>query len=273
MKEIRFKIYNPEVVDCSSTWAHLAPPIESIELLTNILYELLQSDLIVNIERLELNIDYNEYLPYTTYTSPKILDKYFLDVLDYNLKSYDLHQGQVAEKNKLNELYIEKKKWAEAKIKKYQEDLELKHPLQHKKLLLPPGIEGVKHAIRIIKDLNLGWEDCPVNFIMMHVDIIWKMWIPYYNSTSKQRVIYNLLRDDEDMVGFHEVENLDLNSRKRALNAFSHIGFEFHGELGFSSQLNLGKNFTYITRKHYDEILSFLKKKFNKQFIMGFSYG
>ncbi len=37
MKEFKLKIYNREVVDCSSTWTYLTPPIESIELLINVL--------------------------------------------------------------------------------------------------------------------------------------------------------------------------------------------------------------------------------------------
>ncbi len=260
MREFNLTIYDPKVVDCSSTWAHLTPPIESIELLINIILELLKSVLIVNIGKIELTINYGEYSPYTTYRSLEVIDKYFLDVLDYDLESYDLAQGSKEEENKLNELYIEKKENAENRTKKHQEDLDKKHPHKYKELLLPPGIEGVEHAIRIIHDLNLGREDCSIQFVMMHIDIIWKTWIPYYKSTSKQRVISNLLRDDEEVVNFDEVKDLDLNIRKRALNAFSYIGFAIHGGLGFSTQLNLGKDFTYITRRHYDEIISFFKK-------------
>jgi len=47
----------------------LTPPIESIELLLNILLELLKSDLIVNIGIIELTLNFGEDSPYTTYKS------------------------------------------------------------------------------------------------------------------------------------------------------------------------------------------------------------
>ena len=271
MKEIKFRIFNPEVVDCSSTWSSLTPPIESIELLADIMLNLLQSDLIINIGKIELTLNYGETSPYTSYKSPNVIDKYFLDVLDYDLDQYDLHQGVKAEENKVNELYIEKKEIAEVRLREHQAKLDLKFPQKYKNLLLPSGIDGVKEALKIIENLNLGTEDCSIDFIMMYADIIWKTWIGYFNTTSKERIIYDLIRDDEEVI--HSIEGLDLNIRKKALNAFSHIGFEFHGGLGFSSDLNLGKKYRYITHKHYDEILSFLKIKFKKQFEMEFTYG
>lgn len=274
MREIKLKIFNPEVVDCSSTWGYLAPPIESLELLVDILLKLLQSNLIINIGEIELKISPRENSPNTTYYSPKVIDKYFLDVLDYDLDSYDLYQGSKGEDNKLNELYVEKKEGFEIRIRKLQERLEKKYPQEFKYLILSPGIDGVKHAIKIIQDLDLGAGDSSVNYLTMHVDIIWKTWINYYNSTTKERIIFDLIRDDEEELNsVDEVKELDLNIRKNALNAFSHIGFEFQGELGYSSELSLGKKFTYITNRHYDEILSFIKMKFNKQFTMGFVYG
>lgn len=109
MKEIKFKIFNPEVVDCSSTWSYLAPPIESIELLADIMLNLLQSDFIINIGKIELTLNYGENSPHISYKSPYVIDEYFLDVLDYDLDQYHLHQGTKAEENKLNEVYIEKK--------------------------------------------------------------------------------------------------------------------------------------------------------------------
>ena len=85
MREFKLKIYNPEVVDCSSTWAHLTPPIESIDLLINIILGMFKSNLIVNIVEIELTLSFGEVSPYTTYQSPKVIDKYFLDVLDHDL--------------------------------------------------------------------------------------------------------------------------------------------------------------------------------------------
>jgi len=274
MKEIKLKIFNPEVVDCSSTWGYLAPPIESLELLVDILLKLLQSNLIINIGEIKLTISPRENSPHTTYYSPKVIDKYFLDVLDYDLDSYDLYQGLKGEDNKLNELYVEKKEGFEIRIRNLQERLDKKHPQKYKELILSSGIDGVKQAIKIIQDLDMGAEDSSVDYLTMYVDIIWKTWIKYYNSTTKERIIFDLIRDDEEELNsVDEVKELDLNIRKNALNAFSHIGFEFQGELGFSSELSLGKKFTYITSRHYDEILSFIKMKFNKQFTMGFIYG
>ncbi|KKM18833.1 hypothetical protein LCGC14_1661700 [marine sediment metagenome] len=270
MKEFKLKIYNPEVVDCSSTWAHLTPPIESIELLLDILLELLKSDLIVNIGIIELTLDFGADSPYTTYKSPEVLDKYFFDVLDYDLNLYDLLQGSEAEENRLNELYIERKEKTEVRTRKNQEELDKKYPQKYKSFILPPGVKGVMQAIRIIQDLNLG----SVKFGSIYVDIIWKTWIHYYNSTPKERIIFDLIRDDEEVLeSIDEIKDLDLNIRKRVLKAFSHIGFELEGGLGFSAEMSLGKNYRYITQKHYDEILSFLKMKFNKQFKMGFAYG
>ena len=83
-----------------------------------------------------------------------------------------------------------------------------------------------------------------------------------------------MIRDDEEVLSSVAVfKRLDLNIRKKALTAFSGVGFEFQGELGYSSELSLGKKFTYITDRHYDEILSLLKLKLNKQFTMDFVYG
>jgi len=271
MKEIIFKIFNPEVVDCSSTWSYLAPPIESIELLADIMLNLLQSDLIINIGKIDLTLNYGENSPYTSYKSPNVVDKYFLDVLDYDLDQYDLHQGAKAEENKINELYIEKKEIAEVRIREHQAKLDHKFPQKYKNLLLPSGIVGVKEALKIIKNLNLGTENRSIEFIMMHADIIWKTWVGYFNITSKERIIYDLIRDDEEVI--YSIEGLDLNIRKKALNAFSHVGFEFNGGLGSTSKLSLGKDFSYITRKHYEEILSFLKIQFKRQFEMDFVYG
>ena len=274
MKEIIFKIFNPEVVDCSSTWSYLAPPIESIELLADIMLDLLQSDLIINIGKIELTLNYGENSPYTSYKSPNVVDKYFLDVLDYDLGQYDLHQGAKAEENKLNGLYIEKKEIAEVGIKEHQAKLDHKFPQKYKNLLLPSGIDGVREALMIIKNLNLGTEDCSIDFIMMYVDIIWKTWVGYFNTTSKKRIIFDLIRDDEEVLdSIDEVKDLDLNIRKKALNAFSHIGFEFQGGLGFNSKLSLGKDYTYITQKHYKEIVSFLEVEFGIQFETEFDYG
>ena len=88
------------------------------------------------------------------------------------------------------------------------------------------------------------------------------------------RIIFDLIRDDEeDLESMEEVKRLDLNIRKKTLTAFTYIGFSFQGELGYDSILQLGKDYTYITRKHYDEILSFIKMKFNKRFTMDFEYG
>lgn len=126
MKEIKLKIFNPEVVDCSSTWSYLAPPIESLELLIDILLKLLQSNLIINIGEIELTISSRENSPYTKYYSPKVIDKYFLDVLDYDLDSYDLYQGPKGEVNKLNELYVEKKEGFEIRIRNIQERVDKK---------------------------------------------------------------------------------------------------------------------------------------------------
>ena len=274
MKEIKFKIFNPEVVDCSSTWSYLAPPIESIEILVDIILSLLQSDLILNIGRIELSLNYGENSPYISYNSPNVIDKYFLDVLDYDLDQYDFHQGPRAEEDKLKDLYIEKKKIAETRIREHQAKLDHKFPQKYKELLLPSGIDGAKEALKIIKNLNLGTEDCSIEFIMMYFDIIWKTWVGYFNTTSKKRIIYDLIRDDEEVLeSTDKVKDLDLNIRKKALNAFSHIGFEFNGGLGFNSELSLGKKFRYITQKHYNEILLFLKIQFKRQFNMEFIYG
>jgi len=274
MKEIKLKIFIPEVVDCSSTWGYLAPPIESLELLIDILLKLVQSNLIINIGEIELKISPRENSPRTTYHSPKVIDKYFLDVLNYNLDSYDLYRGPKDEDNKLNELYVEKKEGFEIRIRNHQERLDKKHPQKYKYLMLSPGIEGIKQAIKTIRDLDMGVEDSSVDYLTLYVDIIWKTWINYYNSTTKERIIFDLIRDDEEELdSVDEVKELNLNIRKNALNAFSHIGFEFEGELGYSSKLSLGKKFTYITDRHYDEILSYIKMKFNKQFTTDFVYG
>ena len=274
MKEIKLKIFNPEVVDCSSTWSYLAPPIESLELLVDILLKLLQSNLIINIGKIELTISPRENSPHTTYYSPKVIDKYFLDVLDYDLDSYDLYQGPEGEDNKLNELYVEKKEGFEIRIRNLQERLDKKHPQKYKYLMLSPGIEGIKEAIKAMQDLDMGVKDSSVDYLTLYVDIIWKTWINYYNSTTKKRIIFDLIRDDEeDLTSVDRVKNLDLNIRKKALNAFSHIGFEFEGELGYSSKLSLGKKFKYINDRHYDEILSYIKMTFNKQFTTDFFYG
>ena len=274
MKEIKLKIFNPEVVDCSSTWSYLTPPIESLELLVDILLKLLQSNLIVNIGEIKLEIKFRENSPHTSYYSPKVIDKYFLDVLDYDLDSYDLYQGLEGEDNKLNELYVEKKEGFEIRIRNHQERLDKKYPQEYKYLILSPGIDGVKQAIKIIQDLDMGAENSSVDYLTLYVDIIWKTWIKYYNSTTKERIIFDLIRDDEeDITSVDRVKKLDLSIRKKALKAFSRVGFEFQGELGYSSELSLGKKFTYITSGHYDDILSFIKMKFNKQFTMGFVYG
>lgn len=270
MKEFKLKIYNPEVVDCSSTWAYLTPPIESIKLSINIILELLKSDLIVNIGKIELIFDFGEDSSYTTYKSPDVLDKYFLDVLDYDLDLYDIYQGPKAEENRLNELYVERKEKTEARTRKHQEELDKKYPQKYKSFILPPGIQGVMQAIKIIQELNIG----SVRFGSMYIDIIWKTWIHYYNSTPKERIIFDLIRDDEEVLeSIDKVKDLDLNIRKNVLIAFSHIGFELEGGLGFSAEISLGKNYRYITQRHYNEILTFLKVKFNKQFTMGFAYG
>ncbi len=274
MKEIKLKIFNPEVVDCSSTWSYLVPPIESLKLLVDILLKLLQSNLIINIGEIELKISPRENSPRITYSSPKVIDKYFLDVLDYDLESYDLYRGPKDEDNKLNELYVEKKEGFEIRIRNLQERLDKKHPQKYKYLMLSPGIEGIKEAIKAMQDLDMGVKDSSVDYLTLYVDIIWKTWINYYNSTTKKRIIFDLIRDDEeDLTSVDRVKNLDLNIRKKALNAFSHIGFEFEGELGYSSKLSLGKKFTYITDRHYDEILSYIKMTFNKQFTTDFVYG
>ncbi len=163
MKEITFKIINPEIVDCSSYHSTIYPDPESGLILLQILLGVCESEAVSRIG--EFSYGFNNEI----YSTPKV------DASNYGRPHFQLQQGKEAELNKLDSLYVEPKEYT---IKRFKEDFKIsvemgiiENPVEFKYII--PGLDGIRlavsHLINILQDQN------PPSLYGASLGVIWKL--------------------------------------------------------------------------------------------------
>lgn len=133
--EFKFKIYNREIIDCSSCQNTIFPDPESQEILLEILLKICESDVVAAIGSFTITLNDIEL------QSPGVDGTEYLSDND----SFELQKGIDAERNKVAGLYVEK----EAIVRKRHREKALE--LDKALIYIEPGLSGIKKAVQIIQ--------------------------------------------------------------------------------------------------------------------------
>ena len=133
MREFKIKIYDPEVVDCSSCYNYIYPNPESREILLEMILRLYESDVVSRIGQFRFWLDGIEL------QSPGVIGEWYYK--DEKENTFDLQRGQEAEDNKLSGFFVEKKEEMLIRIKK------------NNIFSIEPGLNGIRQAIFYLKAL------------------------------------------------------------------------------------------------------------------------
>lgn len=171
--KFQFRIYNLEVVDCSSCFNTIFPDPETREILLQIILKVCESDVIAAIGSFNFRLDTIEF------QSPSVADTDDEDWKKNNSK-YDLHSDENAKKNKIAGLIVEKEEYARNRIAnlKYFRSNKTK-----KAYYIKPGLDGIRKGIGYIRQLyNNQKADLPEylkNMKLQHftfsAGVIWEM--------------------------------------------------------------------------------------------------
>lgn len=163
MKEIIFKIFNPEIVDCSSYHSTIYPDPKSGIILLQILLGVCESEAVTRIG--EFSYGFND----EAYSSPRV------EVSNYGTPYFELQQGKDAELNKLANLYVEPKDYA---IKRFKEEFKnsvemgyIENPVELKYIF--PGLDGIRYAVSHLMDVLQNRN--PPTFYGVSIGVIWKL--------------------------------------------------------------------------------------------------
>jgi len=162
---IHIKIYNKEIIDCSSCHNTIYPDPESSELLLDILQGVCESDAVLVIG--EFSVVINDILLQT----PKI------DVNNYSKPTYELQSRVKAEVNKIARLYIEPERESRERLKVPE------HNFIKESHYIEPGLQGVQKGIRYIKSLYKNDRETLPDYLKdeilekftISIEVIWKM--------------------------------------------------------------------------------------------------
>jgi len=171
--KVQFKIYNIDIVDCSSCYNSIFPNPESREILLEMILRVCESEVISRIGQFKFWLDEIEL------QSPNVSGHDSRK----EFSRHELQSGTEAEVNKLSGLYVEAKEDALKRIK--EPSWASTHGLFKctKAFYLEPGLIGIKQGIRYIRALynnqREGLPDYIKNMELKHFGfsggVIWKM--------------------------------------------------------------------------------------------------
>lgn len=194
---MKLKIYNPEVVDCSSSWNEVVPNPQSKNLLLDIFVKLCESEAIriITGHSLQLSFQKSSGIFGTRqgvieFQSPKVYG--FSNEGEYvPLSSHIKQCGETAELNKIDGLFLEPEINARERLLSYG------HDLADKMYLIPPGLNGIRRSESIIKAYFSGnyytlpnfLPKTPLTNFSISAGVIWKSWIKFTDDPKYGKVV------------------------------------------------------------------------------------
>ena len=194
---MKLKIYNIDVVDCSSSWNEVVPNPESRQLLIDIFLKICESEAIKAITSHSLILDFKgskDMLAFHTdieFRSPEAYG--FNRRVDFcsDIANFDFKSGKDAETDKVAGLFIE------------HNAIALKHLEDEKKQfgnnlhLLPPGLHGIRRSIALLKSYySRNFNNLPrfcqkteLRDFILRADVVWKEWVRYQYDPEYGQVI------------------------------------------------------------------------------------
>ncbi|MFW9972982.1 MAG: hypothetical protein ACFFDF_22545, partial [Candidatus Odinarchaeota archaeon] len=143
--ELTFKVFNKEIIDCSSCYNAIYPNPESIDVLLDMIFLICKSPATLAICRIfvELFLDNQTIALISPFAE------------GYGFRSDNILQiGKEAAENKVAGLYYETEEKLKNRIKP--------PPHYHPYYILPIGLNGIEKAIQLIKNIqNAKYEDLP----------------------------------------------------------------------------------------------------------------
>ena len=274
------KIFSKEIIDCSSTWGVLSPDAESISVLVDIYTKLIHSDFIPIIHDFELNLWFKDS-SFASYNSPESIGYYFVDGEGKNLNRYTLCEGVDAEKNKINNLYVEKKENTLQRLEKWNTKYRVKAE-NSRYYFLPLGLTGLDQAFSMVqKVVNDDFSELPESFRNEKLDyfsvnacVVWKSWLKFTKNRSKKEILKYMLYKEEFIsrekyyntnFDIRVYEKKDLIQLWRLWQNGNHLSMN-------SSQLTMGFGEAYDYRD-FGSLERFLKNNFENKYEVGYDYG
>lgn len=161
--EFHFKIYNPDIIDCSSCPNAIFPNPESIELLLDILLKMCESDVVARIGTFDFWINYDKlklYCPPVCGTADIYGE---VDIIPSSNQD---------ELNKISGLVILREETTSFSRRKAEINVSLE-----------PGLEGLRTAIKYVRSMaNNQFEELPTEFhqielrsMIVSLGVIWGM--------------------------------------------------------------------------------------------------
>ncbi len=168
--KFHIKIYNIDIIDCSSCYNLIFPNPQSREILLEMILRIYESGVISRIGEFTFLFDGIEL------QSPKVLGESGYKNEDDPSK-FELQSGVKAETNKLSGLYVEQKEDALKRIKKTSS---IRHT---QAFYIEPGLNSIKQAIQYIRLLYNNQRDLLPDYLKnVELDhfrfsggVIWKM--------------------------------------------------------------------------------------------------
>ncbi len=195
--EMILKIFNTDVVDCSSSWNEVIPSPESRQLLIDIFLKICESDAVKVITHHSSNLDFQGSLdPHThridlEFESPETFGMPSQQDYFHSISSYIFQIGKVAQEDKIAGLFIEPVSLALQRIENKR------RYLGHDIHLLPPGLRGIRRSISIIhayysRNYNALPTFCPhkeLKNFSLSAGVIWKQWTVYRDDSEHGQVL------------------------------------------------------------------------------------
>lgn len=168
--KFHIKIYNIDIIDCSSCYNLIFPNPQSREILLEMILRIYESGVISKIGEFTFLLDGIEL------QSPKVVGASGYKNEDEPSK-FEFQSGAKAETNKLSGLYVEQKEDALKRIKKTSS---LRHT---QAFYIEPGLNGIKQAILYIRLIYNNQRDLlpdylknvELNHFKFYGGFIWKM--------------------------------------------------------------------------------------------------
>ena len=267
---MKLKIFNVDVVDCSTTWAYLAPNPENIDLLRLMFYKFIYSDLIAAILQIEADFYFKDESSINLY-SPKAIGYFLLEEKAVDVQDYLFNTGQEARINKIHNVFIEKK------------DLTLKRLEGRKDRLLPSGLEGIEKIFSLIDSLinnddsNLpeSLKDKTLESFRLSTGVVWQSWINYMKKNSDDQVInYMLYKEEfigEDVFYNEDFEYKNVYKKKDFNQLWSLWSNGNHLSINSSDlTIRFGETYDYRDLIRFEQ---FLKDNFGQKYYIEYEYG
>jgi len=267
---VKLKIFNTDVVDCSSTWACLAPNPENIEVLRLMFYKFIYSDLVAAILQIKADFYFKDESSISFY-SPKAIGYFLLEEKTVDVKNYLFNTGQEARINKIHNVFIEKK------------DLTLQRLEGRKDRLLPSGLEGIETIFSLIDSLMNSddsilpesLKDKTLDSFHLSTGVVWQSWVNYMKKNSDDQVIKYMLYNEE-FISEDDFYNVDFEYNnmykkedfKQLWSLWSnsnHLSIDSH-----NLTVSFGEAYDY---RDFNRFEQFLKDNFGQKFYIEYEYG